>query len=218
MYIFKDLPYDILWSIIAKLDDEGLEMLSYTCKTIYTDIMTTPLWRNRVKCHGLMKSMFRYRIHRKVHMAMNIWCTNIDPYNNFHELFSHSLCIGGGLVKTYIPIFFVFEVSDANFNIRDTDVLMKEPDVRPFLNIQVEKNKMGKIFSLQGLPIWIQLQYLEVVDPLINLSETCVFGYNRLIPTEFSKIVTECSQPTLEFVFKYDNYIEVLKQITKKDS
>ena len=203
-----NLPNPILDSLVEFLDDESLEMLTRTNKSIYTTITSVPVWKDRIGCHGLMKIISCYMA-QKTHDGTTRIYRQSEGYKNFHNLFELTSYTNNEM-KVYVPIYPTHKMTIEEM-IKKFAVF-EQQDVRPLL----ENKPVHYIFLLDKLEVIADILYRTVIKPLVNLSKKCTIQYNKISCKNPYEIVVS-NIPVLEFTLTYINYINILEYLTTKE-
>jgi len=190
--------YPILKSIVGYLDDIDVETLSCVNKTLREEILI--FWKNRIKCGGLMRSISYHVMLSKEYKVVN-GRPYFIPYKRYHELFGNSFSSNDGLVRVNILIFLTKEVDIHE----DKKLIVLSPgqDIRPFMDVR-KGYRYGVICDtvfVHGLQIRTLLSYQDLIILTLNESDVCLFLYDN------------CKRPMLQFVFTYNKYMKLLKNI-----
>ena len=216
--------YPVLVSIVTYLDDDDLETLTHVNKEIYKIIMDRQICWNRIKYHGLNRSMIHILGQQRVFgffAGQYVWTIT---RTNLHDLFEKSITTDIGL-KVYVPIYFIIEVQNVGVEAlasikptKEMDILEKELDVKSFISVRQVKGhyKFYTRCFIHDIRIITGLDYEDTMTPLINYSDRCIFQYNNIFRVDGHKTIGKNVTPVLEFVFKYVDYINMLNHMSNK--
>ena len=207
------LPYhQIIESLATSLEGMDLETISYVDKTIREKILDRPEWKHKIKLYGLAKFM-EYNVVQWIKdgkKSDSLWASNKRL-----DLFEKSLCTDDGLIKVYVPMFFISKQDRTD----DTEALVKlgeVPDVKPFLERRETNKTSGHDrYYLYGSEITVRLRHVDIMKLLIDLSEKCILQYKKLKHDVPYKVMVESNEPVFAFTFEYINYMELVKRITR---
>lgn len=195
-----DLPNPVLSYLVKNLYDEDLEVLCRVNWTLRNGILGVPIWKNRVESY-IIKQGIAKRLEKITEYNLVRYSSHTESYH----LIKRTRYINNRMV-VHVPVHGI-----DNSNVVE---LEQEQDIKSFLNFQdtPSENVFYKTIYIRDLKASVKIILENILRPLIDFSENCVFRHDGIIVTNWSHCIKkETKYPCLRFTFEYTKYKELYK-------